>query len=295
MKKILIGLGLMFVCALALAIPTPGQIEDALSNKNYPDAKSMVQQVLREKPDSARAHLLNAYLLVHVDKNKTAANAELQTAVGLDKKGDVKSSALFGRVVAEIDMAPAVARAAVTGEVRTLPPETNAGRLWIALVILFWVVALSCLIIWILRQRVTARPAQFFGGNRGPELFAPSTPHPASPAGGGAYFQSAPVEMVVRGNQSMGALGTAASVAGGVVAGNVLSDALLHRRHSHSSGDSHLAPLGSSQESAPSTYSEPSPVSYQNGRSACSSGSDSSWGSSDSSSSSSSDSGSSWD
>src|SRR6478672_5989220 len=113
MKKALLGIALMLVALVALALPSPQQIEDALANKHYAEAKSMVQEVLREKPESARAHMLNAYLLIHVDKNRVAANAELQTAAGLDKKGDVKSSPLFGRIVTEIDMAPVKAGPAV--------------------------------------------------------------------------------------------------------------------------------------------------------------------------------------
>jgi hypothetical protein len=114
MKKFIALIIMSLHCVVAFALPRPSQIEDALAGQHYAEARSMVAEVLREKPDSARAHLLNAYLLVHADRNKAAANAELQTAIGLDKRGDVKSSALFGRVVAEIDLAPAARPAVVT-------------------------------------------------------------------------------------------------------------------------------------------------------------------------------------
>ena len=103
MKKWLFGIVLAVISAVAFALPSPHQIEDALAAKDYDSAHSMVQQVLNEKPDSARAHLLNAFILEHVDHNLGAANQELSNAANLDKRGDVKNSSLFGRTVTEID------------------------------------------------------------------------------------------------------------------------------------------------------------------------------------------------
>lgn len=290
MKKLLTGLFLMMVTAIAFALPSPQQIEDAMANKNYADAKSMIQEVLRERPESARAHLLNAYLLVHVDKNKVAANAELQTAVGLDKKGDVKSSALFGRTVAEIDMLPAKAVQTPREILHQDAINVQNEYKMLVKVLLFFLLVVG--IIWLIHHIMSRRVVAIWnsgsdfhnhGGSSSPLPYSPA------PASGGAYYPHAVTPMVVaQSNPQMGAFGTAASVAGGVVAGNMLSDALLHRHHSHGSEDSYSSPRRASQESTPSTYSEPSPVSYQNERSSYSSGSDSSWGSSDSSSSSSS-------
>jgi len=112
MKKWLLGLVLAVSSAVAFALPSPHQIEDALATQHYSDARSMVQQVLEEKPDSARAHLLDAYILIHVDHNKQAASQELDNARRLDKKGDVANSPLFGRTAAEIDMTKASAKPA---------------------------------------------------------------------------------------------------------------------------------------------------------------------------------------
>jgi len=104
MKKWLIGFLMAFVWSIAFALPSPRQIEDAIASQHYSDARSMVQQVLEEKPDSARAHLLDAFILIHVDHNKQAASQELDNARRLDQRGDVKNSPLFGRTAAEIDM-----------------------------------------------------------------------------------------------------------------------------------------------------------------------------------------------
>ena len=104
MKRLFIA-GLVLASAVAWAIPNPKQIESALAAHDYTSAKQMVAEVLSEQPASARAHLLNAYILVHADHNPAAAAAEVKLAKNLDKRGDVKNSSLFGRTVTEIDMA----------------------------------------------------------------------------------------------------------------------------------------------------------------------------------------------
>jgi hypothetical protein len=301
MKKLLFGFILTLASALAFALPSPRQIEDALAAQKYADAKSMVQEVLREKPKSARAHLLNAFLLIHVDHNKTAANAELQTAAGLDLDGDVKRSPLFGRVVAEIDMQP------VAKPVKTVTysgPDFNEVAilmLKIALLIAV-VVALAYFVSWLIDLMCARRPTEIrFYGNAGSGV-ASSSPDPVSPAPAGTHYAHTVAPVVVAQQQpAMGAFGPAASVAGGVVAGNLMADSLLHR-HSHhhrDADDDYEEEQRRRRRREEDSYSAPSytpsPVSYESERSSFSSGSsDSSWGSSDSSSSDSSSSASDW-
>ena len=102
MKKIITAFILMMVTAIAFALPSPKMIEDSLMYGDFTRARGMVQEVLREKPESARAHLLNAYILAKADKNAVAAANELDMAIRLDKKGDVKNSPLVGKVSSEI-------------------------------------------------------------------------------------------------------------------------------------------------------------------------------------------------
>lgn len=106
MKKIFAGIILSLATVAALAMPQPRDIEDALVARDYQSAKSMTQEVLRERPDSARAHLFNAYVLLKADNNREGASAELKTARMLDKNHKVQDSALFGRVTAELERAP---------------------------------------------------------------------------------------------------------------------------------------------------------------------------------------------
>jgi hypothetical protein len=163
MKKFVLGIILAVFSAIAFALPSPKMIEGALQNGNYSDARSMVQQVLEEKPDSARAHLLDAFILIHADHNRQAAAQELDAARRLDTKGDVSGSPLFGRVTAEIDMtkdAPPVKRQTVaqTPVVQTqvidspvyqAPPkhESHAGTIFVVILVLVIIAILAYLFI----------------------------------------------------------------------------------------------------------------------------------------------------
>jgi hypothetical protein len=299
MKKFIVWLVMSLYCMVAFALPRPSQIEDALASQNYAEARSMVAEVLREKPESARAHLLNAYLLVHADRNKAAANAELQTAIGLDKRGDVKSSALFGRVVAEIDQ-PTVARpAAVTPKQAAAPslPPAESTFDWPLVLIVLAIAATGLYIV--LRRR--AKPAEIPVSPTWPRATtgASRVSEPAAaPVRSSAPIYEHPYATPLAPQQPMGAFGTAASVAGGVVAGSVLSDVLLHRHSSSShyddSADRRRRDRDEEEEhrrrdSWTPSYSDPSPVSTSTERSSFSSSSSSndSWSSSSSYSSSS--------
>lgn len=112
MKKIITAFILMMVTAIAFALPSPKLIEESLMYGDFNRARGMVQEVLREKPESARAHLLYAYILAKADKNAVAASNELDMAIRLDKKGDVKNSPLIGKVSSEIQNIKPVIRPA---------------------------------------------------------------------------------------------------------------------------------------------------------------------------------------
>jgi uncharacterized membrane protein YgcG len=332
MKKFLVGILLSLVTVIAFALPSPRQIEDALAANRYSDAQSMVSQVLRERPDSARAHLLNAYLLIHVNHDKTAANAELNTAAGLDRNGDVKNSPLFGRVVGEIDTyqgatrsaprqvvqsGPMVQQAAVSPVAQSEPEKKGESHLLLWLFVFFGVVAvLAYLLIRGANRRereeasaytpyTTRGSRQLTQTRSGGTYTAPYNPPPVpldpyTPAV--VFHQPAPVQVVQQApQQSFGS--QVAATASGVVVGELIHDALTSSKHHSRTWEEPVREREVVRERDPdwgsparSSYTrDESPVSYSNERSSFSSSSrdDDSW-SSGSSSSSSSSSDSSW-
>lgn len=304
MKKIFSWLVMSLLCTAALALPRPAQIEDALASQHYVEARGMVAEVLREKPESARAHLLNAYLLAHVDHDRRAAGIELQTAAGLDKRGDVKSSPLFGRVVAEIDALPTARTPASSARAAAAPAlhPADDGVDWSLGVITLAVGAVVAFLIFRRRPSPAAiaytpptastpretYPAPTYPGPSSARVRPAPTPEPCYPSSAQAASPSA--------------LGTAAAVAGGVVAGSAMSAMLMggsarvrwdddeaarRRRRAREDEDEQRRQPGS----LTSSYSDPSPVSTSSERSSfssSSSGSDS-WSSNSSDSGSSSD------
>jgi uncharacterized membrane protein YgcG len=311
MKKLIASVFMMLICAVALAMPSPKLVEDALAAGNYNSARSMIQQVLAEKPDSARAHLLNAYILIHADHNAVASAQELENARRLDSKGDVKGSPLFGRVVAEIDGAKrvAVVQQPVKPVPQAAPVATSVyqehpkdwATLWVIVVGISAFGLLAAMLIMYRRERSTTvvynTPAQRTTGMSTAYESSYSSPRVrydepvrVAPVQQAPIFVQPAVQAVA--GTGMGAFGTAASVAGGVVAGELLADSLRARRRHEEDEEERLRRERQYQRDNDSTYysptPSPSPVSYEPERESFSSSSSrsDSWGSSSSSSSS---------
>jgi hypothetical protein len=317
-KKIIAAIVFSVAAVAAMASPSPKQIEKVLAAGDMQSARSMVSQVLEDHPNSARAHLLNAYILLNADKNKAAANEELKQVVRLDKTGDVSSSALFGKVVAQIERSPSapVKRYVDTKPVayeqpvktsyaqNSYPQQSSSGIGFIGWILIIGGIGSVAYFIFIYRStRPEAvevyRPIAYTSNRRivkdEPESRAYVQPvqreHVEYVAPQPVYQHTPVVHQAPQQQQGMGALGTAASVAGGVVAGNMLSDAL---RHNHSHGSHRTYDDYSTSRSTPTErYVEPEPaIDYRVKDASFSSSSsrdDDSWTSSRSSSSSSRD------
>lgn len=308
MKKTIVALIMTLTMAVAFALPKSSQIEDALAAHDYQSAKSMTQEVLREKPESAKAHLFNAYILMKADGNKGAASEELKNAARLDKKGDVKSSALFGRTVAELQTAPQTRpqplRQAVaqneyqpTTYVSAAPVKASSGfgtyMFWFTVLLI-----MAVIIAWVMRKKdkeptyvnynypATRTHSERVAAHARSRVTYDEPSH--------VYVQ--PVQPIAPQAQQGGMtpMSTAASVAGGVVAGNVISDMLHTGRHnsSRSSYDDGYEERQRRRREQEQETSSPAPayvppvVDYESQRSSYSSGSSSSWDTGSSSSSS---------
>lgn len=301
MKKYLLGLVLMIITAIAFALPKPSDIESAMAQGNFSDAQSMTAEVLREHPESARAHLLNAYLLIHVQHDKVAANAELNTASGLDHKGDVKNSSLFGRTVAEIDLQKSQAAprpqqviqqtSSIIDSRVMQQPEKSHGHSGGFLIFLFIVGAGCVIVILFIRgannkgQRIeppTNYPPRVSSTYR-ESTYPQIAPMPSNP-----YYPTQPVIVQAQpASQGLGFGGQMAATAGGVIAGEAIVSAFTSRSKSRYSDDDYEErrrrdrAYDSTPAYTPDPYVDPvrdsSPVSASNERASYSSGRDDSW------------------
>lgn len=95
--KYLIGLFMVLVSMFANADVDPRTVDLLLEQGRLAEAKPLITQALIDHPDSARAHLLNAYVLT-VEGYKYSAKDELKLVDELDKKGNVVSSGMYKNV-----------------------------------------------------------------------------------------------------------------------------------------------------------------------------------------------------
>lgn len=306
---------LALATSLAFAISSPKEIEADLANHNYSQARAKVEAVIAEKPTSARAHLLKAFLLVHVDNDAAGAASELKLVQQYDKTGDTTSSPLFNRVEGEIKSAMhpvAVQHKELSQPVATPIVEESSFNFFYFFV---GAVVLGFIIMgyMIFKSTQTPRPLH----NRPADTenrFSSNYSKPTSPSLASVstlevgvspskpwreerervvyrenpvlttVYPPAPVQ-----SQGMGMMGTAASVAGGVLAGELLHDVLTDKPEKKKkrdveeskSDDSYLFSSSRSE----SSYSRSTPSYAQDEPSTrSSSSSSSSWGSDSSSS-----------
>lgn len=83
MKKLLIALSLLVVTSLALALPAPKEIEAAVQAGQLQHAESMLREVIKEKPTSAKAHYELGQVLARLGRNGEARQ-ELLSAQRID-------------------------------------------------------------------------------------------------------------------------------------------------------------------------------------------------------------------
>jgi len=81
-KSVVAG-ALVLSATLALALPTPKDIEAAVAAGHYTQAETMLREVLQDKPQSAKAHYELGQVLAHEQRYKDA-QTELQKAKDID-------------------------------------------------------------------------------------------------------------------------------------------------------------------------------------------------------------------
>lgn len=258
LKSVVAG-ALALSATLALALPTPKDIEAAVAAGQYTQAESMLREVLQDKPQSAKAHYELGQVLAHAHRYKEA-QTELQKAKGIDPSLKFATSPeKFNTVMAKVSDLAAVPTSSVVMEPSVAPgthaaakgaPESAASGGSSPLTYVWLVIAgLVVFGLWLRRSAANA------ANNANATAYAPvATPMgtPSAPRGFGAQFtpNAAPAGYAPQGYaqpNSGGSTMTGAVVGGlaGVAAGYALSKAL--------EGDHHSAP--STSAGAPSSAS----------------------------------------
>jgi hypothetical protein len=244
MKSVVAGF-LVLSATLALALPTPKDIEAAVAAGQYTQAESLLREVLQDKPQSAKAHYELGQVLAHERRYKEA-QTELQKAKDIDPSLKFATSPeKFNTVLAKVNdlaatptssvvMEPSVAPGthAATKTTQEPAPSSSGSSLsyaWLA------IAGLVVLGLWLRRSAANA------ANNGNTTAYAPAaTPMgtPPAPRGFGAQFtpNAAPAGYAPQGYaqpNSGGSTMTGAVVGGlaGVAAGYALSKALEGDHH----------------------------------------------------------------
>ncbi|HEY3431178.1 MAG TPA: tetratricopeptide repeat protein [Rhodocyclaceae bacterium] len=203
--------------AVLAADATLHQVYQAAEAGNYRAAQSMMDQVLHDHPNSAKAHFVEAELLAKEGQLRSS-QTELATAERLDP------SLSFAKPEAVTELKARFAPPTTTAPMATTAQGNGAGMSWGLILV---GVGLLLAVLYFLRSRSQA-PVVVPGGaggwssgggnwGSGPQPYGaggvgPVT-GPMAPAGGGM------------GSGILGSLATGAAVGAGVVAG----EALMHR------------------------------------------------------------------
>jgi hypothetical protein len=223
------------VLSMVLAMGAPALAADATLNQVYQavhagrlnQAQAMMAEVLRDHPNSAKAHYVEAEILArqgHAAEAQGELDRAEQLAPGLPFVSQTSVQELRG-VIASGAARPAPALIGVQPANTSAAHESNFPWGWLLIVVIGGVIVFA-----IIRARRNAAVVPNAGGGTAPSYGAPPM---ASMAGG---IGSAPTGSGI-GSGIVGGLVTGAAVGAGMVAGEALAHDLMDRHDS--SGDLH--------------------------------------------------------
>jgi hypothetical protein len=261
LKSVVAGV-FVLAASLALALPTPKDIDAAVAAGQYTQAETMLREVLQDKPQSAKAHYELGQVLAHEHRYKEA-QTELQKAKDIDPSlkfatSPEKFHAVLGKVndlaaapTSSVVMEPSVAPG--THAATKAVPEAAANGAGSSLTYVWLAIAgLVVLGLWLRRSASNA------AGNANTTAYAPATTSMGTaPAqrGFGAQFtpNAAPAGYAPQGYgpqgyaqpASGGSTMTGAVVGGlaGVAAGYALSKALEGDHHTATPASTGASPM----------------------------------------------------
>ena len=232
-----------FVAAAAAALePTLNQVYQAAQSGNFGEAQRMMDQVLRDHPNSAKAHYVEAELLAKQGRF-AAAESELATAErlepGLPFAKPQAVAELKQRISTSRALRPGAASGLTPASSSGFAPAASSGIPWGTLLIGAGLVAIVVWVVRAMRRRAAATymPANSptaYGAVPPGQPYGPGTAGPVGPAGG-------------MGSGILGGLATGAALGAGMVAGQTLA----HRLGGGSSGDAGAAPMVGGTQTMP--------------------------------------------
>lgn len=216
----------MFMAGAAYAVDTPTlhQVYEAAQAGRLDQAQGMIQQVLKEHPDSAKAHFVDAELLAKAGR-PDQAREELGTAERLEP------GLPFAKPQAVQALKARVSATHTSQEPMTTSQAAQGGFPWGMLLLLIGAIAVITLIMRALTSRNA--PQSNYPGTYPAASGAPNSS--GQPYPGGGYAPMAPAAPGM-GSGIMSSLATGAALGAGMVAG----EALVH--HFMDGNGNHVEP-----------------------------------------------------
>ena len=219
LKRISLSLGALLIVACALPVlaadPTSAQIYQAVHGGNLAEAQQMVAQVLRDHPQSGKAH----YVAAEVDAragNFGLARQELHTAESLEPGLPFANPRSVRELQQQLGEAP----------LATLPQQTVRGHS--SHLGLFLLLIGAAIVLWmVLRRRAAAMGYQQYPGQY-PGQYAGGVPPGAPPAGYGPGGYPGGY-MPGGGSGIMGSVASGLALGAGVAAGEELVEHVMGR------------------------------------------------------------------
>ena len=234
---------LMGVCALALALPAPKDIEAAVNAGHLAQAETMLREVLQEKPGSARAHYELGQVLAREAKYDEAL-AEVQRAKSIDSS--LKFAASPDKFQQTLDKISAASTAKLSATTPTTPVAATVAQVHTPAAaspalnlnyVLLGIGALVLVAFLIRRSRAQGAP-----GNMGYAPTPPTTPAtrggfggqftPNGPAAGYAPGYGPGYGAPMQGGVGSGVGGAVLGGVAGLAAGYALTKAFEGEHHS---------------------------------------------------------------
>jgi hypothetical protein len=218
-QKLLVGLfasAVLLASNLAFAEATLPEVAQAIQSGQLAKADAMMQEVLRNHPNSGKAHYIASELYLREGKLDAARQAFAQA-----------ENLAPGLPFAQPESVQKLQAELRTG---TVPAHTNAGAGSIFISPIFWILMAILIagVVFFMRNRNRPEPVQVYN--------APTAngPYPGMPGAPGSYppgYPGAPASGM--GGGLMGSLATGAALGAGMVAGEALASHLMGGQHAN--------------------------------------------------------------